>query len=789
MFKNYLTIALRNLIRHKVYSAINILGLAVGMACCMLILLFIQDELSYDHFHKKSDQIYRLTPLYPNSQWACMPGPVGPELFDDIPEIEYVRFWPQRRKLLRYEDKPFYEDVFFVDPNIFDVFTYPFIKGNPQTALQEPNTIVLSERMAKKYFGNEDPIGKVLSFVDRYEYRVTGVLQNPPHNTHLHIDFMVSFISIDAFSRMRVNRGGHNIYTYLMFHPPYTPEKFHQQMPEFAKKYWGEDARGQYALQPLTDIHLHSNLEKEAEPNSDIAYVYIFSATALFILIIACINFMNLTTARSIHRAQEVGMRKVVGANRTQLIKQFLGESLFLALIALCAAILLMIIGLPILNAFANKTLTLSPTNVALTFGLPNITLLVGLLAGSYPAFFISQYQPIVVLKGGAKRSRHSASLRMGLVILQFAISIALMVTTLIVYKQLTFMHNKHLGFQKDQVLVIPGSTRTTDENTYETIKQTFLQSPHIVSVSAASTMPGMRFEQQGVGFQPEGATEDTEEQRGGVRFMWTNFDIVKTLGLELTAGRDFSQDMPTDNNHAFIFNETAAKRFGWKDPINKPVRWRRINGTVIGIVKDFNFASLHQTIDPLCIHVTPRSTKSRWFILVRIQPQNISATLDDLRTTWQTFHPHLAFEYFFLDDHFDKLHRSEQTMGQILGTFSLIAIFIACLGLFGLATFTAEQRTKEIGVRKVLGASVQQIIMLLSKEFLKLVGIANLIAWPLAYWAMTQWLQNFAFRIDLTLWPFILGGITALLIALITVGYQAHQAARTNPIDALRYE
>ncbi|MGH7598880.1 MAG: ABC transporter permease [bacterium] len=813
MLKNYLKITLRNLRKHKVYSFINILGLAIGITCCLLILLYVQDELNYDRFHQRSDRIHRLV-ISGRARGearvlstAQSPSPWAPAFVQDNPGVEnYVRFkTPLSRWLISIPntEKRFYEKRFyFADATVFDVFDYELLRGDPREALKRPNAVVLTETAAKKYFGADDPMGKVLTADNNYEFTVTGVMRDAPQNSHLRFDFLASFATLTVpgnargdflyganLDDMTIFGLNPQVYTYLLFRPNYTPEQFNQMMPAFLQKYVGSNLQRlglelNPILQPLTSIHLHSHLDAEVSPNSDINTVYIFLAVSGFILLIACINFMNLATARSANRAKEVGLRKVVGSDRGALIKQFLGESTFLALIATFIAIAFLQILLPWFNEIASKQLSIHWGNGVFLATLLAIVLIVGLIAGSYPAFFLSAFQPAVVLKGKLKLGTAGANLRRVLVVAQFAASIIFIIGTVVVYRQLQYVQNQNLGFDKEHVLVIP-VVDPPARFQFPSFQNAIQQNPGILSVSASSSVPGGLI---GVGLlHPEGIPDN---ENVSMEMMFVDHDFLPALGIAMAAGRNFSRDYSTDSTDAFIINETAAARLGWKnDAVGKVLDFvNQRRGRVIGVMKDFHMKSLHQKIEPLAIHLAFSMDPYINFV-VRLSPQDIPAKLAFVEEKWRQVYPLHPFEYSFLDDDFDHLYRAEQLRGKIFSAFAGLAIFIACLGLFGLAAFSAEQRTKEIGIRKILGAAEGQIVFLLSKEFVLLVLIANLVAWPIAYWTMHNWLQDFAYRTSLQWDIFILGGIAALAISLLTVSFQAIKAALANPVEALRYE
>lgn len=790
MFKNELKIALRNLLRHKGYSFINVVGLAIGMACCILILLWVRDELSYDAFHPESDRIYRVVQEQRFSgsaqQVAVVAAPVAPALAHDFPEVEIaVRVRP-RTHLVSFGEKKFFgERIAYADSNVFRLFAFPLLRGNPETALATPRSVVITESMAKKYFGAEDPVGKVLRFDNRYDYAVTGVMQDIPFNSHIRADALATFTVFN--DEPWINNWGVNLlWTYIRLKSGASPQTSNEKLPEFTKKYRGEEtlANISYYLQPLRDIHLRSHMVAEMSANGDIAYIYIFSAVGVFVLLIAAINYMNLATARAAQRMKEVGVRKVLGAHRLQLLKQFLGESLLLAFFALLCALVMVELLLPAFNDFAGKTLALSyRTDALIVTTLLGVGVLVGVLAGSYPAFFLSAFQPAAVLKGILKSGQRAARFRRVLVVSQFSIAIILLVGAIVVFQQLSFVKAQHLGFNKEHLLGINVRDRALSGKT-EMVKAELSKIPSVVSATASSNFIGAFLGQST--FQPEG--DDQSEWL--MSELYVDADFTETMEMQVVAGRDFSRAIAGDSTTGFIVNEAAVKAMGLQTPeaaLN--VRLRRGDsrtGPILGVVKDFNFTSLHREIEPLVMIYDPEHVLP---ITLRIRPEEVAGTLAALEQTWNRLSPAWPFEYAFMDESLDALYRADEKVGQIFGAFAAIAIAIACLGLLGLAAFTVERRTKEIGIRKVLGASTSGVIALLSKEFLQLVLLANLIAWPAAYFAAKRWLEEFAYRVDLGLTAFLLAAVTALVIAFVTVSLQALKAAMTKPVEALRYE
>ncbi|MFV1979784.1 MAG: ABC transporter permease, partial [Rhodothermia bacterium] len=821
MFKNYLTVALRNLAKYRAYSLINVVGLAIGLASFVLILLFVQDEFSFDRHHENADDIYRLVVDIRNAngftQTAQSGTAWGPDFQRDFPEVaSMVRMKPPNQKwMVGREDLQFYEkDVAFVDSTIFDVFSIPFVRGNPESALDAPFKIVISEEMAAKYFRGEDPIGKTISLDNQYDFEVTAIMRDMPRNGHFRFGFL---LSISTLGRVPIY-GNVNfltqhfpqVYTYLLLQPGTSPAALEAKFPDFVTNYIGAafplDDMGievDLFLQPLTDIHLRSHRANEIAANGDITTVYIFLAIALFILLIASINFMNLATARSASRAREVGMRKVVGAQRSHLVGQFIGESVLLSLIALVVAVVPVWLLLSTFNTLTGKDIPVSAlAQPAMAFGLIGVAVVVGLLSGTYPAFFLSSFRPVEVLKGKLRAgSGRGADLRKGLIVAQFFVSIVLIVSTGIVYLQMDYVSNKKLGFDKEHVVVVE-LTDPTPRTLYRTYQQMLQQDPSIIDVSASSSAPASTvFEFQ---MQPLTAAPD---ENWTLKAYMSDFRFVETLDIDLLAGRTHSPDFPIDtvaamggpgrgNDAPLIFstaviNRTAAEGFGWDDPeeaLDKEIGFAgggNLAFRIVGVVEDFHSQSVRETISPTIIAFA--NEQAFQYALVRIRPGEIGQTIARMRQHWDEILPAYAFEYTFLDEDFAGLYQADTLVSTLLGYFALLTIFIACLGLFGLASFTAEQRTKEIGVRKTLGASVAGIIVLLSKEFATLVAIAFVVATPVALWAMSKWLGGFAYRMDLvqSWWIVLSAGFGALLIALVTVSYQSMKAALTNPVDA----
>lgn len=808
MLGNYLKLALRNLKKNKSFSAINVLGLAIGIATCLLITLYVLDELSYDRQNIKAGRIYRVNADInfggTLQKLAVAPDPLAFTMVNEYPQVENaVRFRNYGSSVVRKGEQNIKEEkIISVDATLFDVFTLPMIAGNPKTALREPNTVVITEAIAEKYFGTTQAVGQVLRFDNQTDYKVTGVIENLPPNMHFDFDFFVSMAGSEESKQN--NWVSFNFNTYLLLREGTRPETIVKKFEEVADKYLFPQAvdlmgitresfekSGSYlrfSLTPLTDIHLKSDKLSELGPNSDIQFVYTFSAVALLILVIACVNFMNLSTARSANRAKEVGVRKVLGTPRSHLVNQFLTESVVMSVIAFVLGYAIAFLMLPYFNNLAAKELTLSitahPVLLPLLLG---CSIVVGLLAGSYPAFYLSSFQPIKVLKGRLGSGFRSSYFRSTMVVFQFSISIALIIGTIVIYRQLNFIRNKKLGFNKEQVLVVRDTYVLGEQ--VAVFKNEALRLPHMVSATVSSYLPVPSARSEDM-FFPEGVIDPKKSI--SMQNWNVDVDYLRTMGMEIVRGRSFSKDLLTDSN-TVIINEAAAQVMGLQDPIGKKVgNLQNVNDrnsmryyTIIGVVKNFNYESLRQNIEALCMKLG-QSTGS---ISFRMQTGDVMGVVENMERLWKEMAPGQAFSYSFLDEDFNAVYRTEQRMGTIFISFAVLAIFIACLGLFGLATYAAEQRTREIGIRKVLGASAGSIAGMLSRDFLKLVLIAALIVFPVAWWAVHQWLEDFAFRITISWWIFVFAAAVALLIALLTVSFQAIRAAIANPVNSLRTE
>jgi putative ABC transport system permease protein len=808
MFYNYLKIAYRNLLRYKFISMINIAGLAIGFTCCLLIVAYIINELNYDRFNPKASQIYRVARSFHSDKGvvslklSSVAPPFGPLLQNDFPDIKKMtRLLGMGNVSMKYEDKIFNErGVYAADENFLEFFPAKVLKGDSRTALRDPGTIMLSDELAKKYFGDKDPVNQVVRLYNQYNLKVTGVFEALPANSHIHPNILVAFNTLKdpqiyGEERLLTNWGNNAFRTYIMLPDGYPAESLEKQFPAFINKHLA-DSYGMpdasrlttLSLQKLTDIHLHSHMDDEAEANGDIRRVYIFSAIALFILLIACINYMNLATARSVLRAKEIGIRKVSGAGKGELIFQFLTESVLITMVALVIAVMLTWFAFPLMNQLAGVELgieQLMTPNVVLPVIF--VPVLVGVVSGLYPALFMSSFQPIKTLKGFLKVGSGNVSFRQVLVVAQFSISIILIISTGIVFQQLNYIQNASLGYDREQLIAM--DLDETMGNSYNSFREELLRNPGVQVVGRSSRIPtGRLLDSQGAGVI-EG---DSVSQSGAdIKYVLADENFIPAYKIKLVAGRNFSKDFATDSA-AYILNETAAKNIGWenpKDAVGKSMIYGGSRGRVIGIVADFHFESMHQKIVPLLLGTSFNEIGNYSDLSIRVTGNNIPATLQHIENTHKKFLPEIPYRYSFLDERFQSLYDSEARQGRIFAVFSALAIFIACLGLFGLSAFAITQRMKEIGVRKVLGASVQSIVGLLSKDFLKLVAVAAVIAFPIAWYVMNSWLQDFAYRVTIGWWIFVSAGLIAAIIAVVTIAFQAIKAALSNPVKSLRSE
>jgi putative ABC transport system permease protein len=802
MIKNYITIAWRSLAKNRVFSFINMAGLAIGLACCMLISGYLYQELTYDTYSANAKQLYRVLlgtaenggmKMYPTVDIA-----VGQGIKDAFPEIAAsTRFSNSQPLFVKYGDRQFKESkLVMADPNFLQLFSIPLVEGDNKTALIEPNSIVITKSVEKKYFGEASGLNKILMVGDR-SMKVTGIIDKVPDNSHFHADAFMSMVTFTAGRRQTWSNVGY--YTFLLLNKNADPKKLEARFPQLVAKYVVPEiqqdmgvslAEAQksvntfvFSLQPLTDIHLHSNTTFESEANGDVHYVYIFGALAAFILILACINFTNLSTAASAKRSKEVGIRKVLGSLKGSLVSQFLAESILLTCFAMVLALVLVYLLLPHFNDLAGKHLTMGfYLNYKAIIIELLVILLVGVAAGIYPAFFISSFKILSVLKGNSNTQNSRSVLRSGLIVFQFAISTGFIIATMVVYQQLNFMQNQKLGYDKDQVVII--NDAYTLDNNIEPFKQALLQDKRVLNATISSDVPVRVADGTQIYLKPTAITQGHNEIHANIYHIDESY--LPTMGMKITAGRNFAP--ASGDSSAVIVNEATIRDLGLgkADPIGKTiVRSGQHEFRIVGVVKDFHYSSAKEKIGPLMM-LYGHSTGS---VIVKVKTADMQPFLTDLKTKWDGFHAKAPFSYAFLDDQFAMLYTAEQRTGKIFTAFSVIAVIIASLGLFGLAAFTIRQRVKEIGIRKVLGASEVSITGMLSKEFLKLVAIAIVISFPLTWYAMHKWLQEFAYRIEISWWVFLLAGAVALMVAFITVSFQSVKAALANPVKSLRSE
>ncbi|MGA3245601.1 MAG: ABC transporter permease [Bacteroidota bacterium] len=788
MFTNHLKIALRYFFRQKTYSIINILGLAVGIAATLLILSYVEFELSYDNFQKNGGSLYRISVMTTKEGKVLGDGPqftppIGPAMLTEFPEVEnFVRIsnfgeatFTAGNNVLRVSD------ITYADTSFFDLLSFQLVAGDPRRVLVEPYSIVLTEQAALGLFGGSDPIGKMVKADNKDLFKVTGIVKAPPANSHIQYGALVSFATLYKNPNLFLDWNGGNRYiTYLKLRPNALPRDVEARLPDFM---WAHINRETAAsgllmkayLQPMPRIHLFSDRDSGALRTN----LTVFGLIALFILLIACVNFVNLTTARVARRSKEIGMRKVLGADRSMLVKQFLSESILITLLASIVAIVLVEISFPVFRNLVAKNLdpwsVFEPRTLA---GLVGIIVVVGVIAGSYPAFYLSSLQAAQTLKGPGSDPGRKGMLRGLLIVLQFGISIALIVCTVIVANQLHYMKNKDLGFNRENILRIP-LIGDDAQLTSTLLKQELLRVPGVVSVSASSDVPYNDFTSNG--YLPQG-----EQTVMMIHVVDIDDDYFKTFGINVIEGRAFSKDFPSDRS-AYMVNQTLVRTLGWKNPIGKMII-RDNAHSIIGVVKDFNYAKLNSPVEPLIL--TQQPWRGRYdFLSVKIQSPNVAASVEAIGKVWSSLVPSTPFQYAFLDEEFDRLYKSEERFEQTFLTFSALGIFIALMGLLSLASLSTEQRTKEIGIRKALGASALSVTGLLSGYFLKWVLVANVLAWPAAYYFMSRWLEDFAYRIDITVWPFVAAGAISIVLGWLSVSFQTIRAAMTNPVEALRYE
>ncbi len=806
MYSNYIKIAWRNLIKKKGYSTINILGLALGIACCLLIMMYVNHERSFDNYHTKGDRIYRILHGWKDEKsgkgnsledfWVWGNAPVGPALIQNFPEIDkVVQFSGRSDILLTKDETSFQEDgVFFMDSTVFDVFSWKLLKGNPKTALAAPYSIVLTETTAKKYFGSEDPLGKTLrgsesaGRSDAGDYLVTGVMEDVPENSHFRFNMLLSMSTFRKSIPVVFDQWGYaDFYTYFLVNENFDRANFESKLLDFRRKYTDSpEDKSTVAIEPLSEMYLGTVAQRQPGEIGSIANLYIFSIIGFFVLVIAIINFMNLSTARALERSKEVGIRKSIGALRQSLIKQFISESFVIVLFSIVVAIAIVVFALPFMNNITGRPLALGQF-ITWEYGawLAIAALAVGIIAGSYPAFVLSSFNPIAALKAARQSGNVGVRLRKGLVIFQFSLSIALIGGTIVVSMQMKHILNKNLGFDKEQMLILDYNYDEQVNMKRELLKAEMERNPSVLSSAFSRSVPGSYFPNAYTEIMsPEGSLKGE-----GQAVFEVGVDFVEHFDLQVVAGRSYSRNFPIDTVGSLVINESAARQYGYGDPADiigkKFDQWGR-QGEVIGVVKDFNFTSLHKAIEPLTLRYSPYSCR---YLSLKVKSDEIARTLSQVEETWSQLVPHRPFLYSFLDDNFNKQYQRDLKFQTLFAVFSSLAIFIACLGLFGLATYTTEVRTKEIGIRKVLGADVKSIVTLLSKDFVVLVALAILIATPVAQYTMNQWLQSFAYRIEIPMWTFILAGLSAMIIALVTISFQTIKAAVTNPVDSLRSE
>ena len=787
MIKNYLKTAWRNLLSNKMFSLINISGLALGMTCALLIMLWIKDETRMDKFHANGKRLFRVmeNQYYEGSisTFTATPGIFAENVVKDIPEIQLASqaLW-EEEPLFTVGDKFFKEKGRYVQKDFLRMFSFKLVKGDPNTALARPDAVVISKMLAEKYFGRQDPVGKLINVDNEQNVIVTGVLDEVPKTSSLQFDFLMSYDIWFKKNDWAKEWGNNGPLCYVMLGPNASSDKVNAKIKNYLKTK-NKDSNVELFLQNYGESYLYSDWDNGKQTGGRIEYVRIFSIVAVIILVIACINFMNLATARSLKRAREIGVRKVVGAGKRQLIAQFMGESLFVSFLAICLSLLIVALLIPSFNALTDKKLELDFSNPFFLLLLLGLTLVTGIISGSYPSLFMSSLKPIIVLKGILKFNTGATLFRKGLVVFQFALSIVLILGMIVIYRQIDYIHNKNLGFAKEDLLYIP--LEGALQKSYPTFKDELLRQPGIKSVSSSQSGP------LEVGSSTQGVRWPGKDTTKLILFS-TNpitYDYINTMGIQLKDGRDFDPSFSLDTNN-YLVNEAALRKIGYKDPIGKELTMWGDKGTIVGVMKDYHQNSLHVPIEPLILRLFKKSWNSYWGnVLVRTEKGKTKQAIASMEKTYRQFNPGFPFRYFFTDAEMLKNYKAEHTVSKLSKYFAFLAIFISCLGLFGLVTFTAQQRVKEIGIRKVLGASVSGIVRMLSKDFIKLVLLAAVIAFPVAWWAMNRWLGDFAYRIHIGWWVFVASGIAAMLIALLTVSFQAIKSAIASPVKSLRTE
>jgi putative ABC transport system permease protein len=798
MIRNYLKVALRHNARNKAHSLVNIVGLAIGMACCILIAQYVAYELSYDDFHRDGDRIFRVAEDSQSQQErriaAVTSGPMAPALKEDYPQIEYAaRMMRVGNLLVKRDEKVFYEArSWFAETDLPRILSVPLLEGDSHTALERPMTVVISRRLAEKYFGDESPVGKILN-VQGFDCEVTGVAANCPQNTHFKYDLLLSFSTLEATGPgLLSNWFLCNFYTYVKLAPNTDLASFSEQLKGFAERHVGEELKASgetltIFLQPVRSIHLYSHLIGETEPSGSPLYLYIFCTVGFFILLLACINFTNLTTARFAGRAREVGLRKAVGAGRFRLAAQFLCESVLLSSFALLVALALVELAAPLFNQLTGIGFHIGNLiRPGWLLALAGLAVVVGLASGSYPAFFLSAFRPADILRGAFGLGRRGTFLRRALVVGQFSVSVILVIGTLLAYRQIHFMKNKDLGFDKEQKLVVPLGRAAREVDSFESIKAEFCRHTGVLGAAASSQVPGQHLSCWTTKLAGEG-----DDKYRAMNYMYVDHDFIPQYGIEVLAGKGFGEQNADDLQGGYLINQTAAVQLGFSSP-QEAVGQRLVGGynekemEIIGVVRDFHYRGLQSKVEPLVIRYQPDMLRD---LTLAVRTEDAEQIVAFVKDKWRELFPDYPLDFFFLDVSFDRQYRAEERVGRIFAVFTFLGLFIACLGLLALASYAAERRTKEIGIRKVLGASVGSIVQLLSKELLILVALANLIAWPVAYFAMSRWLEEFAYRISIGLGTFLLAAALTLVITLITVSSQAIKAALTDPVKSLRYE
>jgi putative ABC transport system permease protein len=786
MLRNYLKITFRNMRMHKVFSFINIVGLAVGMACMILMLLWIRYETNFDRFHANTDLIYRVAnenrSRTPSTKMVVTPPPMAPALLQDFPEIAAAARLSRGggKKLFSYQDNHFFESFYAVDPAFMEIFTLDFIEGKTNVVFDNPYSMVISEEMAGKLFGNRNPMGRIVQFDQKTDFRITGVFRNIPKNSHLICDIFIPFETWGKLYEEPLHHWKYwSFYTYILLEPNALPEGLEAKFPAFSEKYGIPEAN--LFLQPVKSIHLHSHFTGELLAGTHVSTLYLFGSIAFLILLIGCINYMNLTTARSSVRLKEIGTRKVIGAQRNQITGQFLGESLIMSLIALGLSLILVHSFLPVFNSLADRSLVLNGERLLRVLpGIFVLTLFVGLFGGSYPAFLLSGFKPITAIKGRSGRNEQKTRLRNSLIVIQFSVSLILITATLLIRSQLDYVRNKEMGFSRDQIVVVPLRDPAVRQNVGPVITE-LKRNPGILYAAASMHLPNE------VGATTTASwTEKPEALKITFKASEAGYDFADLYGITIVQGRNFSREFPSDESGAFLVNESARKVLGEHFQLGMEFDHWRGKGKVVGVMQDYHHNSLHEEIRPLYVFLNPDRGLQ---LSLKIQGGDIPGTIGYIQETIEKFSPLYPFEYRFFDSMFEMTYLNEQKSEKMLAIFSLIAVFIACMGVFGLSTFLADQKRKEIGIRKVLGAPVSNIVFLLSRDLVRLVLLANLIGWPVAYYAMSRWLQNFAYRTQVNPLIFLAAAFVALAVSLGTLSFQSIKAATADPVDSLRYE